>query len=310
MVRSRSRSRSYSYRNCYNNTKQHCGTMRMKPTFIGLGAQKCASTWIYRILQDHPEAALSKPKELDYFSYYYGRGYCWYEQFFSGVAGNMKAVGEISPSYLSHPLAPKRAHAYNPAFRIILALRDPVERAYSNHLHLVKMGYLKGSDCSFEYGLANNPMYVEQSRYATHLEAWLEYFPREAVHIVFQEEIASCGADEAVRLYRHLGLDENYRSVAVGRRFNESRTLNSEGLHWLPKVGANSARALGLTSLVQVLKGTTFIKKLKNARTQDLRMVVPPMREDTWSRLVDELTPEVKRLRLMLGRETLPWKNW
>ena len=87
---------------------------RIKPTFIGLGAQKCASTWIYPVLQDNSDAALSQPKELDYFSYYYGRDYYWYEQFFAGVDVGKKAVSEISPSYLPHPLAPKRAHRYVP----------------------------------------------------------------------------------------------------------------------------------------------------------------------------------------------------
>ncbi len=68
----------------------------MKPNFIGIGAQKCASSWLYDILADHPEAAVSATKELDFFSYHYERSHAWYERQFSEKPV-VKTVGESSP---------------------------------------------------------------------------------------------------------------------------------------------------------------------------------------------------------------------
>ena len=79
-----------------------------KPTFIGIGAQKCASTWIYDILKDHPDVALSELKEVDFFSYKYDHGLQWYENNFS-EAGTQSVIGEISPSYFHEPAVPARA---------------------------------------------------------------------------------------------------------------------------------------------------------------------------------------------------------
>ena len=94
----------------------------MKPTIIGIGAQKCASTWIYDILADHPEVTLSKKKELDFFSYHYENGYSWYEQQFQEKANTLMAI-EISPSYFNEASVPERIITYSKDIRIILSLR-------------------------------------------------------------------------------------------------------------------------------------------------------------------------------------------
>lgn len=281
----------------------------MKPTFIGLGAQKCASTWVHHVLNDHPEAMVSTPKELDYFSYYYGRGYYWYEQHFEAATRGEKAIGENSPSYLPHPLAPERAALYAPDLKIIVALRDPIERAYSNHLHMVMLGYLKGPDLSFEYGLEHNPMYVEQSRYAKHLRNWMNHFSREAFHIVLQEDVRNDGVGEALRLYRHLDIASATTPPSATGRFNESRTQSTslvrKGLRKFSRV----ARGLGVGSLIDHVNAHPAIKSLKRRGTQDLREIVPPMKDDTRARLTDILMPEIEEMRKILGRENLPWRT-
>ncbi len=70
----------------------------MRPDFIGIGAQKCASTWVYKILQDHPQVGVSTPKELDFFSYYFNYGYQWYLNLFDRFVDDL-VCGVISSSY-------------------------------------------------------------------------------------------------------------------------------------------------------------------------------------------------------------------
>ena len=58
----------------------------MRPSVIGIGAQKCASSWVHSVLGAHPQIAVSEPKEVDFFSYHFDRGYRWYEGHFGGTA--------------------------------------------------------------------------------------------------------------------------------------------------------------------------------------------------------------------------------
>ena len=120
-----------------------------KINFLVIGAQKCASTWIYDILRDHRQVLLSERKELDFFSYHYERGFQWYERQF-GPPNGWLAVGEISPSYFHEPAVPARLGEYLPEAKIIVSLRDPVERALSHHRHAVRVGDVVGDDLSFE----------------------------------------------------------------------------------------------------------------------------------------------------------------
>jgi hypothetical protein len=281
----------------------------MKPTFIGLGGQKCASSWLYAVFKDHPDVFVSNPKELNFFSSFFDRGHQWYESHFTAGAGRA-AVGEISPSYLSDRDAPSRAREYNPNFRILLALRDPVERAYSNHLHNVRLGYWQGSDLSFEAGLACTSMYVEQSRYAKHLQAWLEYFQKDRVLIILQEEIATDPQAQARLVYEFLGIGRNHVSDIVGQRTNESYLPRSRGRErFIREVGAWTQRA-GLGWVERGMRRLGVVSALHRGNRLDIRKIVPPMHDQTRRMLIGKLGPDTLALAKLMGRRSLPWKTW
>lgn len=277
--------------------------------FIGIGAQKCASSWVHKVLAEHPQAHLSTPKELDYFSYFWGRGHDWYERFFAGALG-ARLVGDNSPSYFVHPLAAERAARYNPRLKIVVALRDPVERAFSNHLHMVREGFLAGPDLSFEYGLARNEMYVEQSRYATHLRRWLDHFPREQVFVVLQEELGTGDSSVTRRLYAFLGLDASYVPASAGRTANISATPRSAGADAALRGTADLARRVGLARLVSAVKASAAVQRARAANQVNLREIVAPMHPETRAHLEALLADEVMGLCRVLGRTALPWPTF
>jgi hypothetical protein len=281
----------------------------MKPTFIGVGGQKCASSWLHTIFADHPETYVSDPKELNFFSATYDRGHQWYEHHFSGATGRA-AIGEISPSYLPDRDAPARARHYNPDFRILVALRDPVERAYSNHLHDIRLGYYHGEDLSFEAGLSNNPMYVEQSRYAKHLATWLDHFPREQFLVLFQEEIAADPLAEARRVYEFLGVAVDHVSGAVQTRANESYLPKSRRWeNFIRRTGALT-RQMGFGWVDRGLRRLGVVSALHQRNRSDIRQIVPPISELTRSSLIATLGPDTLRLAQILDRTELPWRTW
>lgn len=278
-----------------------------KPTFLGVGAQKCASTWIHRILESHREVSVSDPKELDFFSCHFDRGYDWYERHFLGAC---EAAGESSPSYFYNQAAVERARSYNPEFRIIVALRDPIERMYSNHLHEVRKGHVPGPDLSFEQAMARNPMYLHQSLYARHLKMWLDAFGAEKVLVLLQEEIAGDPRAQAARLCAFLGVEAALDSEFFDRRANESVVYRNPAVGAIYGALGPAARAIGLGGAVRWAKKTEGVSAIWSLAKENLRDRVPPMRPETVEALRAELAGEMTGLAGLLGVERLPWTNW
>jgi len=216
--------------------------------FLGIGVQKCATTWLYDILIDHPDLTLSKQKEVDFFSYHFGRGFQWYERQFPPSALD-QLIGEISPSYFIDANVPERLHAYAPGVKLLVSLRDPIERAMSNHRHEVRLGNFCGDDLSFTAGLANNPLYVEQSRYGKHLQRWLQHFPASQLLILFQEDIDREPTAVARQVYEFLGIYTDHVSTAVQGRSNESHVYRYRFIERVRKASRNAARTLRVDGL-------------------------------------------------------------
>ncbi|KHD05974.1 hypothetical protein PN36_04315 [Candidatus Thiomargarita nelsonii] len=282
----------------------------MKPTFIGIGAQKCASTWIYSVLKDHPEVVVSKKKEIDFFSYYYDHGIQWYEnQFQSDKNTIVKAIGEISPSYLYHPQAPERIYRYNPKIKLIITLREPIARAYSNHLHEIRVDRFKSDELSFENGLKNNPMYLEQSLYAKHLELWYQYFPKDNILVLFQEEIKNSSMAQVTRLYKFLGIDKSH-IPSLDKEVNKSYIPK---LRWLNKTtiwGSNYLRKVRLGWIITCVRATGLMKLIHSVNRQKPSTVIPAMKAETEQMLIEYLQQDVNHLKQLLERKVLPWTRW
>ncbi|MCU7890878.1 MAG: sulfotransferase domain-containing protein [Candidatus Thiodiazotropha sp. (ex Ustalcina ferruginea)] len=277
------------------------------PTFIGIGAQKCASTWIYDLLADHPDVALSPHKEIDFFSYHYGHGLQWYENNFNG-AGDCIAVGEISPSYFHEPGVPQRAHRHYPDVKLIVSLRNPIKRAISNHVHEIRIGHLTGDDLSLEKGLQNNPMYVEQGRYAKHLERWLACFPKEQILILLFEDIVSNRADTAKRLYRFLGIDENHLPCALDSRSNPSYVNRYSGLEVFRRGLRKVVRRIGL-DLAWDFAAKIGVRQLyKRVNKVSGEAIIPEPQDATLQQLMAEFNDDISRLESILSRDLSMWR--
>jgi hypothetical protein len=127
------------------------------PNFIVIGAAKAGTSALYDLLDQHPQIYMSPEKEPMFFAfkdekldfrgpgddrsanYYAVTDLEAYQSLFKGVSDEV-AVGEASALYLYHPKAPERIFRYIPEVKLIAILRDPVLRAYSNFLHLIRDG--------------------------------------------------------------------------------------------------------------------------------------------------------------------------
>jgi Sulfotransferase domain len=276
-----------------------------RPTFVGIGAQKCASTWLHRILAEHPEVAMPEAKEIDFFSYRYDRGCQWYERCFAGAG--RQARGEISPSYFCEPAVPARLARYAPDMKILLSLRDPLERALSNHRHEVREGHFTGPDLSFEAGLANNPMYVEQGLYATHLRQWLRHFPLEQVCVVFQEDVECAPEDVCRTVYHFVGVDAGFCPVGLRERYNRSFASRSRVLATFKDSVYGATRLPGLRWAWEAAAGVGLRSLYRGVNEVPSDLVIPAPRAETIAQLQQRFEPEVRELERTLGRSLESW---
>jgi sulfotransferase family protein len=114
--------------------------VRTLPDFLIIGAQKCGTTFLYQLLVQHPHVKPAFAKEVHYFDLNFERGDNWYRSHFPLQMRNSRTciTGEASPYYLFHPHAPRRASAVVPDAKLVVLLRNPVDRAYSHYQHQVK----------------------------------------------------------------------------------------------------------------------------------------------------------------------------
>ena len=180
------------------------------PAFIGLGTQKGGTTSLQRLLADHPSVFLPPVKEVQFFSLHHGRGVAWYAHHFA-AAGAHQCCGDITPYYLFHPAAPQRLQALLPSARLVLLLRDPVERALSGLFHSIRLGLeslppeqalaaeagrLAGAEEQLLAGLADHyshqvHSYLSRSRYEQQLARYEALFPAEQLLILRSEDFFS-----------------------------------------------------------------------------------------------------------------------
>jgi Sulfotransferase family len=236
------------------------------------------------------------------------RGFAWYRQHLA--AGLSKVTGEISPSYLVAAEAAERVCAYGPTMRILVALRDPVERAFSNHVHEVRKGLYALADTSFEAGLAENPMYLDQSRYGHHLERWFARFARSQIMVVFQEEIAADPERQLRAIYRFVGVNDSWLPGGFGERNHENVGYRNGALRDAFRLLGRTGRRFGLDQLVISAKRGAVVGTLYQMNRRDFRSEIPAMLDDTRRRLLDGLEDDMHRLARLLGRDELPWPSW
>jgi sulfotransferase family protein len=210
--------------------------LRPLPDFLIIGAQKAGTTALYAYLRWHPEITGPSFKEVSFFDRHYTRGPAWYRAHLPARPrqwptrlrnGRWPSVGEASPSYLFHPLAPERVASLMPWARLIAVLRNPVDRAFSHYQHEVALGReplsfedaldaeeerMRGelermaADPSYFSHAWWNYTYASRGRYAEQLERWYASFPREQVLVVLSDELSQEPDETYARVLDFLGV--------------------------------------------------------------------------------------------------------
>lgn len=165
------------------------------PDFVIIGAQKSGTTWLYRMLSQHPDVFTSEPKQVHFFDTprHYERGLPWYASHFTG-AGERKA-GEFTANYfwtgddapaVDGRTLPERVGEVLPDARLVVVLREPVDRAISAYYHHIRARRIRPTqsilDVKDDWGIFSMGTYDE------HLERWLAVYPRDQLLVLLYEE--------------------------------------------------------------------------------------------------------------------------
>lgn len=180
------------------------------PDFLIIGAQKCGTTSLYCYLAEHPQIVTVPHKEVHFFDLNYERGLAWYDACFPPSDRPDSIAGEASPYYLFHPQVPARVYRHFREIKLIVLLRNPVERAISQYYHEVKLGF---ENLSLEEAIACEPQrlhgeveklstdpayysynhqhytYLSRGCYLEQLQRWQTYFPPEQFLILKTEDL-------------------------------------------------------------------------------------------------------------------------
>ncbi len=197
----------------------------MKPNFLGIGAVRGGSTWLHEVLKSHPDFYLpSKRKEVQYFTRFYDKGPKFYESFFPEhqiLKSGCKWYGEITPGYLREPQAPRRIAELGTIKKIVMTVRNPIDRAYSHYKWHIQ---LHNESITFMQFYSNRQgklrsLAIENGLYAKFLKQYLQHFHREQFLIIPFEEIVERPSAIYSQLKDFFNLEEDFISV---RKKNQS----------------------------------------------------------------------------------------
>lgn len=185
----------------------------MLPNLVIIGAMKCGTTSLYYYLRDHPQIFMSCIKELNFFSdqHNWSKGFSWYESHFHS---NADVRGECSHLYTNFPCilhVPQRIFHAIPDVKLIYIVGDPIKRIISQYVHYYSK---RLEDRPIDEVLKNpvNGDYVNRSRYFMQLQQYFEYFPRQQILIVNQDDLYLKRRDTLKGIFQFLNVDENFWS--------------------------------------------------------------------------------------------------
>lgn len=286
------------------------------PNLFIAGAAKAGTTSLYAYLRAHPDVFFPPIKEPHYFAdvrpapehRYAQRRFITrredYLALFAG-AGKARLRGDASPSYLWSEKAPARIAEVSPEARILVLLRDPVERAWSHYLMEFREGaehggFLEALERDLarpRKGWAVSHLYVELGLYAEQIARYFAHFPRRQVFILELEELRAPASRRTAlaRLCAFLGIDPaGLDEAALAHIANGYAAPRAE---WLRRLaGARWARAIGQRLVPERLGRAVFERFFLRPAAP------PPIPGEARALLARIYAPEIARLEALLGR--------
>lgn len=267
------------------------------PTFVTVGAQKCGTSTLHRMLREHPQIHMSKAKELHFFDRNFDRGLSWYSEQFAPRRQHVQ-VGETTPIYMYNNMARQRLIETLPDVKIVVILRNPVDRAYSHYWHEVRLyegapdtrrkpasrfevalaaerpdefrGLASPEELTFEQQRPGKRAYVGRGEFLGQLEVFEKAYGRDRLHVMLLEDLVADreGALRGLFEFLHVTTD--------------------------PAAG------------IRDVKANTYRRRDESGKTR--AATYEPMHPQTRAALADYFAPHNARLGRSLDRDLSHWR--
>lgn len=180
--------------------------------FLGIGAQKSATTWLYERLQQHPDVLFPAGKEM----HFWDRNplpdpATWLAPFCT--APTLKRQGEITPAYAILDLARIQSiQQIRPDLRLFISLRNPIARAWSSALMALQRAELEFDEASDQWFIDHFQSRGSRARgnYLRCLDNWLSVFSAEQLHVIWFEDVINTPRHVLFDLARHIRVDPDF----------------------------------------------------------------------------------------------------
>ncbi len=302
------------------------------PDFFVIGAARSATTSLHYYLQQHPEIVMSATKEPNHFVFDHDAhpprplidspsiiaksvaDRDAYEALFAGATSGQRR-GEASPLYLYVPEAPANIGAAVPDPRFVALLRNPVDRAYSHHMHIHRLprdetipafrracdDEIAAGDDGTRYGTGSHVL--RMGRYAEQLERYLDRFGRDSIAILAYETFQQEPASGLSRICSLLEVTDH--------RFDTDVNYNSAGVTKNAATAWASSAVRRMQPRVKAMLPPRVASRLGRLRaTYDRPSAAPPLPEDLRARLVEWFAPSVEALRALDVFDTSVWSDF
>ncbi len=298
-----------------------------KLDFIGVGPPKCGTTWIYECLKEHPEICVSIPKEINFFNknysffrknetWQYTKGLSWYSKHFSHCKKH-NIIGEICPSYFADIDTPYLIYKNFPNIKIIITLRNPTKRLYSEYLHgKYRYSNLKGN-CPSLKKMISNQKFIQTGFYYKYILNYLKYFDEKQILVLIQEDSLKNPQKYIQNIYKFLNVEQNYKPKSLNKQINKigPKIHNSKFLYLKfkkyimnNKIKHSIIKIVKFLNLSNFLYKTTFapldkITDLLSKKKYDYKPLKPHFKQQ-----IDEIySKHNKQLKKFLSRHLREW---
>jgi hypothetical protein len=284
-------------------------TRRVPVDFLVIGAQKSGTSSLWEVLKQEPWLLAPPIKELNHFGETGGgRSEDAYRAMFPEPTAEGQLRGEATPNYLASYSAPRRIYQHNPDVRMVVLLRDPVDRAISAFQHAQRLGAISAR-ASFEqiyFGEAQRlARGLEWSRirwdgmYGRHLRRYLEQFEPDQIHVEFFEVLTEEPFDAIHRISSFLGVPTpEFENLP---RINPARGSYLPGLTNTLRKSHRSLRAKGYGRSAKIL---AYLNRMLDRPASKVELTA-----QLEERLVMDYRPDVIALTGTLGRRP-PWPRF
>ncbi|SEQ18603.1 sulfotransferase family protein [Neolewinella agarilytica] len=265
--------------------------------FIVIGPGKCGTSWVYKILNQHPEVCVSSAKETLYFEEYFHKGDDWYSKFFKHAESG-QLLGEVSNTYVFSKEVPARIKEKYPNVKLVSTIRNPVDRTFSHYLFLRRNGTLS---CSFEEALVIRPDLQERGNYHTFFKQYEEHFDRSQIKVLLMEDLRVDNRQYADDLFSFLGVKGRLSDEILNEKVLPASKARSPLVARMVKASAGLVRKLGHPELITKIK---YNKRVTGALYGEYKEGEKPvLSPETRKELEEYFSLEVEQLSDWLGRD-------